>query len=141
MIKKFAAMALAIALVGTSAIPAAEAGPRGRGYNNHGGDRDHGRHHRGRGHYKKANGLLSASSELQPLRPSPILIVAIATTGVAGGIAIESACRCCLGRVPAQAGALLMRHKLDEARCDATSEIRPTKVMPASAPRSARRAY
>ena len=64
MIKKFAAMALAIALVTTSAIPAAEAGPRGRGYDNHGGERDHGRHHRGRGHYKNgkwiALGILGA---------------------------------------------------------------------------------
>ena len=66
MIKKFVAMALAIALVSTSAIPVAEAGPRGRGYDNHGGDRDHGHHHQGRGHYKNgkwiALGILGAAA-------------------------------------------------------------------------------
>lgn len=95
-------MALAVALAGTSAVPAAEAAPRGRGYDNHGGDRGHDRHHRGRGHYKNgkwiALGILGAAAAAA---------IANSATGGAGAIAIESVLRRYLRRVPARAGATL----------------------------------
>jgi hypothetical protein len=66
--KKIITMALAAALAATSAIPAAQADPRGhgRGWNNHAGHGYNGGHRRGRGHWHNgqwiALGILGAAA-------------------------------------------------------------------------------
>ena len=66
------------------------------------------------GTIRTANGLLEASSGLQLLRPSPTLIVAIATTDVAGVIAIDPPPAVIVKGSRRKLGLFLMRHRRDE---------------------------